>query len=105
MNTTTNHLQIAGKILEIGTESTNEIGGNTWKKQDFVIETEEKYTKTIHINVWGDNLLWLQRCHIGDFVTCMINISSKKSKDKWFTEVTAWRIDVDMLKMKNNLNN
>lgn len=105
MNTTSNHLQIAGKILEIGTESTNEIGGNTWKKQEFVIQTDEKYPKQIHINVWGDNLIWLQRCKEGDFVTALINISSKKSKDKWFTEVVAWRIDVDIVKMKQHLSN
>jgi hypothetical protein len=105
MNTELKHLQIAGKILEIGTETANEIGGNTWKKNEFVIQTDEKYPKTIHINVWGDNLLWLSRCNVGDFVTAMINISSKKSKDKWFTEVVAWRIDIDMLKMKQNLSN
>lgn len=105
MNTTTNQLQISGKILEIGTETTNEIGAITWRKKDFVLQTDEKYPKTIHIQVWGDNILWLDRCHIGDIVNVMINVSSKKSKDKWFTEVVAWRIDVDIHKMKQSLNN
>lgn len=105
MNTTTNQLQISGKVLEIGTESTNEIGAITWRKKDFVLQTDEKYPKTIHIQVWGDNILWLDRCHIGDIVNVMINVSSKKSKDKWFTEVVAWRIDVDIHKMKQSLNN
>jgi hypothetical protein len=105
MNTTTNQLQISGKVLEIGTETTNEIGAITWRKKDFVLQTDEKYPKTIHIQVWGDNILWLDRCHIGDIVNVMINVSSKKSKDKWFTEVVAWRIDVDIHKIKQSLNN
>ena len=100
MNTATNQLQISGKILEIGTESANEIGANVWKKQDFVIQTDEKYSKTIHLQVWGDNILWLQRCKVGDIVNAMINISSKKVGDRWFTEAVAWRIEVDIQRMK-----
>jgi hypothetical protein len=100
MNTAANQLQISGKILEIGTETTNEIGANVWKKQDFVIQTEEKYSKTIHCSVWGDNILWLQRCKVGDLVNAMINVSSKKVGDRWFTECVAWRIEVDIIRMK-----
>ena len=100
MNTAANQLQISGKILEIGTETTNEIGANVWKKQDFVIQTEEKYSKTIHLSVWGDNILWLQRCKVGDLVNAMINVSSKKVGDRWFTECVAWRIEVDIIRMK-----
>jgi len=100
MNTAANQLQISGKILEIGTETANEIGGTTWRKQDFVIQTEEKYSKTIHLQVWGDNILWLQRCKVGDLVNAMINISSKKVGERWFTEAVAWRIEVDIIRMK-----
>lgn len=100
MNTAANQLQISGKILEIGTESANEIGATTWRKQDFVIQTEEKYSKTIHLSVWGDNILWLQRCKVGDLVNAMINVSSKKVGDRWFTEAVAWRIEVDIIRMK-----
>jgi predicted secreted Zn-dependent protease len=100
MNTGINQLQISGKILEIGTETANEIGNNVWKKQEFVIQTDEKYPKTIQINVWGDNILYLQRCKEGDLVNAMINVSSKKAGERWFTEVTAWKIEVDIQRMK-----
>jgi predicted secreted Zn-dependent protease len=100
MNTGINQLQISGKILEIGTETANEIGNNVWKKQDFVIQTDEKYPKTISINVWGDNILYLQRCKVGDIVNAMINVNSKKAGERWFTEVTAWKIEVDIQRMK-----
>jgi predicted secreted Zn-dependent protease len=100
MNTGINQLQISGKILEIGTETANEIGNNIWKKQDFVIQTDEKYPKTISINVWGDNILYLQRCKVGDIVNAMINVNSKKAGERWFTEVTAWKIEVDIQRMK-----
>jgi len=100
MNTAANQLQISGYILEIGTETANEIGNNVWKKQEFVIQTDEKYSKTIQCSVWGDNILWLQRCKVGDIVNAMINVSSKKAGERWFTEVTAWRIEVDIVRMK-----
>jgi hypothetical protein len=107
MSTGINQLQISGKILEIGTEMANEIGNTIWKKQDFVIQTDEKYSKTIHLSVWGDNILWLQRCKIDDLVNVMINVSSKKVGDRWFTEAVAWRIEVDIVRMKTlkELNN
>jgi len=100
MNTGINQLQISGRIHEIGTETANEIGNNVWKKQDFVIHTDEKFPKTISINVWGDNILYLQRCKVGDIVNVMINVNSKKAGERWFTEVTAWKIEVDIQRMK-----
>ena len=78
----------------------SEIGTATWKKQEFILETGEKYVKLINISVWGDNLMWLERCQVDDFVNVMINISSKKVNERWFTEIAAWRIDIDMIRMK-----
>jgi hypothetical protein len=96
---------ISGRILEISSASTGENSstGLTWTKQDFVIQTEEKYPKQIALTVWGDNGIWLSRCIVGDMVKCQINIQSKKSGDRWFTEIAAWRIDIDIVAMKQNI--
>jgi hypothetical protein len=105
MNTANNQLLIFGKILEISSPITGENGatGLQWTKQEFVLQTDEKYPKQIALTVWGDNGIWLSRCIVGDLVKCQINIQSKKSGDKWFTEIAAWRIDVDIVAMKQNI--
>lgn len=102
MNTKNNQLLITGEILEISSPTTGENGltGLTWTKQEFVIQTNEKYPKQIALTVWGDNGIWLSRCIVGDLVNCQINIQSKKSGDRWFTEIAAWRIDIDVVAMK-----
>jgi hypothetical protein len=105
MNSKNNQLSIFGEILEIGSPITGEIGakGTAWTKQDFLIRTDEKYPKEISLSVWGDNGIWLSRCIVGDMVECKINIQSKKVNDRWFTEITAWRIDVDVVAMKSKI--
>jgi hypothetical protein len=105
MNTKNNQLFILGEILEISSPTTGENGstGQAWTKQEFIIQTDEKYPKQIALTVWGDNGIWLSRCIVGDLVKCQINIQSKKSGERWFTEVAAWRIDVDVVAMKSRI--
>ena len=99
-NANTNQLRIFGKVLEIAEPITGNMGESNWTKQDFVIETIDRYPKQIQMCVWGNNTIWLERIAVGDLVNCSINISSKKSNDRWFTEVTAWRVDLDLAAMK-----
>ena len=96
MNTPTNNLTISGRITEIGTQAQ----GENWQKQDFTIETLEQYSKTVNIHVWNDKIEQLTRCRIGDVVLCRINISSRKHENRFYTEVTAWKVEVDFNTMR-----
>jgi hypothetical protein len=96
MSTTTNQLIISGRITEINSASQ----GETWTKQDFTIETLEQFSKLVNIHVWNDKLEQLIRCRIGDIVICRINISSRKHENRYYTEVTAWKIEVDFNAMR-----
>jgi len=97
MTTTENKLIINGRITEISSVSHNE----NWQKQDFTIETLEQFGKLVNIHVWNDKIEQLGRCRIGDIVTCRINISSRKHENRFYTEVTAWKIEVDFNAMRN----
>jgi len=99
-NASTNQLRIFGRVLEIAEPITGNMGESVWTKQDFVIETIDRYPKSIQLSCWGANTIYLERVAVGDLVNCNINLSSKKSGDRWFTEVTAWRVDVDVAAMK-----
>jgi len=97
MTTATNNLTISGRITEIGTQAQ----GETWQKQDFTIETLEQFSKLVNIHVWNDKIEQLSRCRIGDVVLCRINISSRKHENRFYTEVTAWKVEVDFNRMRN----
>jgi len=95
MTTENKQLSIRGYIREIGTQDS----GETWKKQEFTIETVEKYPKELRISCWNNNVEWLSRCKVGDLVNVLFNVQSRSYNGKWFTEVSAWRIDVDVRAM------
>lgn len=95
MNTTKKEqLTITGKILEIGSPT----NGKDWQKQEFTLLVGDLYPKQVRLSVWNSNMLWLERSRVGDIVDCQINISSKQHEDKWYTEITAWTIRVDIKK-------
>ncbi len=95
MTTENKQLSIRGYIREIGTQES----GETWRKQEFTIETVEKYPKELRISCWNNNTEWLSRCKVGDLVNVFFNVQSRSFNGKWFTEVSAWRIDVDVKAM------
>jgi hypothetical protein len=109
--TQNNHLSIVGTISKIDEVITDQTGNFNWKKQSFVLSSlDDAHPNQILISVWGDNLIWLERCQVNDVVECKINIRSKNVNGKWFTEITAWRIDIDIrltneLKADNHENN
>jgi hypothetical protein len=96
MNTTANQLTINARIVEIGSAAQ----GENWTKQDFTVETIEQFPKTINIHVWNDKLDQLNRCRVNDIVNCKINVSSRKHENRYYTEVTAWKIELDFVNMK-----
>jgi len=99
MNTTTNQLTINGRITKIGTAAQ----GENWQKQDFTVETIEQFPKIINIHVWNDKIDQLSRCRVNDIVNCKINVSSRKHENRYYTEVTAWKIDLDFNAMREQI--
>lgn len=86
-------LEISGKIVQI----MDEVGGtsargNAWRKQEFVIETNDQFPKKICMSVWGDKVADLKAFSEGDEVTASINIESREFKERWYTDVRAWKL-------------
>jgi hypothetical protein len=100
MTTQINQLSIRGIITDIG----NAEQGENWIKTDFSITTTDKYPKEVRFSVWNANNEWLNRCKLNDSVIVLFNVASRKHNDKYYTELSAWRIDVDILAMKQQFN-
>lgn len=82
---------IVKKILPLA-QGSSERG--EWKKQEFVIETvSAQYPKQICLNVWGDKVDELSRFNVDDQVKVYFNIESREFKERWYTDLRAWRIE------------
>jgi len=88
-------LSIKGKVLKVLAEQTGtSAGGKAWSKIDFVVETQEQYPKKVCVSAMGEKLLpVVKSLSQGQEVEVHINIESREYNEKWFTNISAWKID------------
>jgi hypothetical protein len=87
-------LDITGKIIQIMNETSGQSKtGNAWVKQEFVIETYDKFPRKVMISVMGDKVQELKRFKTGDEIKASLNLESREWNGRWFTDVRAWRIE------------
>ncbi len=70
--------------------------GNNWVVQEFVTEeTEGNYPKTIAMQVFGaDNVNdFTANYAVGDIVDIDFDIESREYNGRYYTQVSAWRIE------------
>lgn len=87
-----NDLYIDGTITHILPLESGSGSRGEWRKQQFVIETEGKYPKSICLTAWGDLLDDIE-LEEGMSIRAHINIESREYKDRWYTDVRAWKIE------------
>ncbi len=87
-------LEITGRLIQ-KMEPQSGIGktGNSWQKQEFVIETIEQYPRKVCANLWGDKIDILSTLNIGDTIIVSFNIESREFNGRWYTDVRAWKIE------------
>ena len=87
-------LQVKGKIQQIlKMESGISRAGNEWKKQEFVIETEEQFPRKVCFTLFNDKTSLLSGFNTGNEVEVSFNLESREFNGKWFTSVNAWKIE------------
>lgn len=62
-----------------------------WKKQGFVLETQDQFPKKVCIMNWNDKVP-MDSISEGSIITVSINIESREFKGSWYTDVTMWRV-------------
>ncbi len=85
-------LKVSGKVVHVLQEQTGQGKNGTWRKRDFVIETQDNYPKKICITQWGDDIEQSAVAE-GDDVTVSIDIQSNEFKGRWYTNVKAWKVE------------
>lgn len=64
-----------------------------WRKQDIIVETDNQYPKKICISIWGDKINETQLL-VGNVLDISYELESREFKNKWYTYVKAWKIDL-----------
>lgn len=65
--------------------------GKQWTKQGAVIQTQERYPRTVHFTMFGDKIPE-GGMQVGSVVEVAIEINSREYNGKWYTNVTGYRI-------------
>ncbi len=87
-------MELVGKLIKImPEESGTGKTGNSWKKQSFVIETQDQYPKKVCMQMWGDKVTQLQNTSIDSTVKVSFDVESREYMEKWYTDLKAWKIE------------
>ena len=87
-------MEITGKIIQVLPEQggVSKTSGKEWRLQSYVLETQEKYPKKVHFEIFGDDRIKSNQCNIDDMVTVSFDIESREFNGRWYTSIRAWRV-------------
>ncbi len=87
-------LTIKGKLIRIlPLESGVARSGNPWKKQEFVVETQEQYPRKICFTLFNDKVSLLSGISEGDDLEVSFDVESREYNNKWFHNINAWKLE------------
>ena len=73
-------MEIKGRIIHVlPLQEGVSKAGNPWKKQEYVLETEEQYPRKVCFNLFGDK--------VDQY------LESREFNGRWYTDVRAWKIE------------
>jgi hypothetical protein len=86
-------LELTGRIAQTLDLQSGTSAKGDWKRQEFILETEEQYPRKICIALWGDRVNDIADIQVGkDLITVSITLESREYNGRWYTDVRAWRI-------------
>ena len=93
-------MEITGRIIAVlpeqgGVSKT----GNEWKKQEYVLETQDQYPKKVCFQIFGADKISQAAIQMGELLTVSFDIDSREYQGRWFTNINAWKVDRQMAAM------
>lgn len=87
-------MQVKGNLIQIlKPESGVSKAGKEWKKQDFVIETNEQFPKKVCFTLFGDKISLLEGISEGQEIEVFFSVESRDFNGKWYHNINAWKIE------------
>lgn len=87
-------MQVKGTLLQILKMETGvSKAGKDWKKQDFVIETNEQFPKKVCFTLFGDKISLIEGVTEGSELEVFFSLESRDFNGKWYHNINAWKIE------------
>ncbi len=86
-------IEINGKLNQILPIQSGSGRNGEWKKQEFIIETDDQFPKKICMNLWGDKVEDMKNFAIGQPIKASVNIESREFNGRWYTDIRAWKLE------------
>ena len=79
-------MEITGKIIAAlePRGGVSQRTGNSWKTQEFVIETHEQYPRKCVFNVFGEDRLREFNIQVGEELTVSFDIDAREFNGRWY---------------------
>ena len=87
-------MEINGKIIERLPEKSGESANGTWRKQEYILETNNQYPKKVCIMAWGDKIDQFA-IKLGENLVVSVDLESREYNGRWYTDVKAWKVSRD----------
>lgn len=84
-------MEISGTIVQVIPEKSGTSARGTWRKQEYVLETQADFPKKICFMAWGDKIDELA-IREGQQLRVEVDIESREYNGRWYTDVKAWRV-------------
>ena len=86
-------MEVIGKIIHVlPPQSGTSQAGNQWKKQEYVLETEDAYPKKICFDFFGDRVDQFP-LKINDRIKLSFDIESREYNGRWYTNIRGWKAE------------
>ena len=87
-------MEIVGKITQVLPlqQGVSKATGKEWQLQAYVLETQEQYPRKVHFEMFGEDRIKANPCHLDDVVTVSFDIESREFNGRWYTSIRAWRV-------------
>lgn len=87
-------MEVTGRIIAVLPEQGGvSKAGNEWKKQEYVLETQEQYPKKVCFQIFGADKIAQYAIQAGEMLTVSFDIDSREYQGRWFTNINAWKVE------------
>lgn len=89
-------MEITGKILKIIDKSGTSKAGKDYTSYDLVIVSKETdyWKEGMVVTFYGKNADLAKKAKVGDEVTASINSKISEYNDKYYTNISGWKLEV-----------
>lgn len=86
-------MQLTATLLQLLPAQSGQSKNGPWKKQDIIVQTDEKFPKKVCLSIWGDKIDEKQLI-LNSNLQLEFDIESREFNGKWYTDIKVWKVTV-----------